>query len=74
MLSKTVSFYLSCTVRTALDEASDWVLVRVSVNAPVITSVSQDQTVFAGDNVVLVCNANGIPEPSRFSLIRWNCR
>ncbi len=46
-----------------MDDAGDWVEVSVTVNAPVITSVSPDQTVFSGDNFLLTCDANGLPQP-----------
>lgn len=53
-----------CNVTTVLDNASDFVVLDVVVNAPVITSHSEDQLIFTGDTVVLMCHANGIPEPN----------
>ncbi len=56
----------SCTVSTMLDNATDWVSLSVTVNAPVITAATKDLTVFNGDHVVLECKANGIPQPSSY--------
>eukprot|EP00094_Tigriopus_californicus_P008856 TCALIF_08537-PA protein Name:"Similar to Hmcn2 Hemicentin-2 (Mus musculus)" AED:0.16 eAED:0.19 QI:0/-1/0/1/-1/1/1/0/1771 len=53
-----------CNVTTVLDNASDFVVLDVVVNAPVITSHSDDQLIFTGDTVVFLCHANGIPEPN----------
>ena len=52
-----------CNVTTVHDHASDRISLSVVVNAPVITGHSEDQIIFSGDSLNLVCKANGIPEP-----------
>jgi len=46
-----------------MDSIEDSVRLEVVVNAPVITSSTSDQIIFNGDYFLLMCNANGIPEP-----------
>ena len=52
-----------CRVKTQRDEASAEVPLKVTVNAPVITSHSRSQRVFSGTSLDLQCVANGIPAP-----------
>ena len=56
-----------CTVTTVKDEASADLVLKVLVNAPVITRHTKDQLVFSGNSLNLECVATGIPEPE----IRW---
>ena len=46
-----------------MDNATDSVVVSVAVNAPFMTHATDDEVVFAGDNVEFECRASGIPEP-----------
>ena len=54
-------------MNTTQDTASATVPVKVIVNAPVIVSGSEDQVMFSGNTISLLCKANGIPKPE----IRW---
>jgi hypothetical protein len=56
-----------CTATTVKDEASAELVLKVLVNAPVITRHTRDQLVFSGNSLTLECVATGIPEPE----IRW---
>ena len=56
-------FFFRCTVSTKMDNATATVPVKVIVNAPQIQSFSGNQTLFSGNSLVLMCKANGIPEP-----------
>ena len=53
----------SCRVTTQFDKTEASVEVRVVVNAPVITRASQNQVVFGGDSMSLICSTDGLPEP-----------
>ena len=55
-----------------MDNATDSVVVSVAVNAPFMTHATDDEVVFAGDNVEFECRASGIPEPgSCFVNLVW---
>ena len=52
-----------CTLTTQYDSASTTVTVGVEANAPVIVKHSQNQTIFSGDGLLLMCYAEGLPSP-----------
>ena len=52
-----------CNVTTVHDHGADSISLSVVVNAPFITSHSNDQVIFSGDSLSLKCKASGIPEP-----------
>ena len=53
-----------CILTTQYDSSNATVSVEVEANAPVLIKHSDNQTVFSGDGVLLICNAEGIPKPS----------
>jgi hypothetical protein len=54
-------------VTTVKDEESAELVLKVLVNAPVITLHTKDQLIFSGNSINLECVSTGIPEPE----IRW---
>ena len=56
-----------CTVTTVKDEESAELVLKVLVNAPVITLHTKDQLMFSGASINLECVSTGIPEPET----RW---
>ena len=52
-----------CTVTTVMDQASDEVVLKVLVNAPVITSWTRNKKLFSGTSLKVECISTGIPEP-----------
>ena len=52
-----------CTLTTQYDSSNAIVTIEVEAYGPVITKHSHNQTVFNGDGVLLICNAEGLPQP-----------